>query len=385
MKKFSFFSILFLLNSSLLFSQVAINIDGSPPDSSSILDVNSTNKGVLIPRMNFEQRNAIRNPGEGLIVYCSNCTEFGSGVLSIYLEGIWQNFLSGCPAPLAPVEGTHIPDLTQITWNWNPVPIALGYKWSAYDDFNTATDMGLETSMTETGLTCGPIYTRYVWSYNNCGHSLAAILSQATIYCWSCGDSLTINHVTGRVSPFDKTVTYGTVNNIPGETSKCWITSNLGADHQADAVNDASNASAGWYWQFNQMQGYEHSGTKRTPSSLWKTPIDENINWQPANDPCALEINNGWRLPTITEWSNLVTGGSWTNWNGPWNSALKLHAAGYLGYSDGVLSNRGVVGHYWSISQGSRTHGFSLGFNSGSCGMFYDPKASGFTIRCIRD
>ena len=59
----------------------------------------------------------------------------------------------------------------------------------------------------------------------------------------------------GTVAPVDKTVTYGTVTNIPGETSKCWITSNLGADHQATAVNDATEASAGWYWQFNRHTG----------------------------------------------------------------------------------------------------------------------------------
>jgi hypothetical protein len=60
-----------------------------------------------------------------------------------------------------------------------------------------------------------------------------------------CGSSLTISHVAGAVAPVNKTVTYGTVTNIPGETSKCWITSNLGADHQATAVSDATEPSAG--------------------------------------------------------------------------------------------------------------------------------------------
>ena len=115
-----------------------------------------------------------------------------------------------------------------------------------------------------------------------------------------------INHVaSGGVAPVDKTVTYGTVTNIPGETSKCWITSNLGADHQATAVNDATEASAGWYWQFNRMQGYKHDGTTRTPNTTWITSINENLDWQAANDPCALELGNGWRIPTYTEWTNV--------------------------------------------------------------------------------
>ena len=64
----------------------------------------------------------------------------------------------------------------------------------------------------------------------------------------ACGDNLTVNHlVTNGVAPVDKTVTYGTVTGIPGEPTKCWITSNLGSDHQANAVDDATEESAGWY------------------------------------------------------------------------------------------------------------------------------------------
>jgi hypothetical protein len=48
----------------------------------------------------------------------------------------------------------------------------------------------------------------------------------------------------------NKTTTCGTVNNIPGEPAKCWITSNLGSDHQATAVNDNTEPLAGWYCQF---------------------------------------------------------------------------------------------------------------------------------------
>ena len=53
----------------------------------------------------------------------------------------------------------------------------------------------------------------------------------------------------------------GTVTGIPGETTKCWITSNLGASQQATAVNASTQASSGWYWQFNRKQGYKYDGT----------------------------------------------------------------------------------------------------------------------------
>ncbi|MCX6277714.1 MAG: hypothetical protein NT004_06435 [Bacteroidetes bacterium] len=73
---------------------------------------------------------------------------------------------------------------------------------------------------------------------------------------WTCGMPITINHTAGELSPVTKTTTYSTVTGIPGEAAKCWITSNLGSDHQATAVSDATEPSAGWYWQFNRKQGF---------------------------------------------------------------------------------------------------------------------------------
>ena len=46
--------------------RTSINDDGATPDSSAILDVQSTDKGILIPRMTTIQRNAISMPATGL-------------------------------------------------------------------------------------------------------------------------------------------------------------------------------------------------------------------------------------------------------------------------------------------------------------------------------
>jgi trimeric autotransporter adhesin len=50
-------------------AQVAINTDGSVPDNSAMLDVKSTAKGLLLPRMTQAQRNAIVSPANGLMIY----------------------------------------------------------------------------------------------------------------------------------------------------------------------------------------------------------------------------------------------------------------------------------------------------------------------------
>jgi hypothetical protein len=214
----------------------------------------------------------------------------------------------------------------------------------------------------------------------------ASLSDNVNIRFWSCGLPLAVNHVTaGGVAPVAKSVAYGTVTNIPGATSKCWITRNLGASQQATAVSDATEASAGWYWQFNRKQGYKHDGTTRTPNTAWVSSISETSDWIPANDPCTLELGAGWRIPTNAECTAVDASGNWTNWNGPWNSGLKMHAAGYLYYSGGSLDYRGSGGSYWSSSQLSATNGWYLDFNSGYSDMDSSLKAGGFSLRCLRD
>ena len=200
-----------------------------------------------------------------------------------------------------------------------------------------------------------------------------------------CGKTITVRHVAGDVAPVTKTVTYGTVTNIPGEPSKCWITQNLGADRQATAVDDATEASAGWYWQFNRKQGYKHDGTTRTPNTAWISSIRENSGWLAANDPCTIELGSGWRIPTNTEWNNVRNAGNWSNWKGPWDSGLKLHAAGHLYYSDGSLGSRGSSGDCWSSTQDGNSFGRYLYFSSSNCGVYYGNKAYGSALRCLRD
>src|SRR5665647_1005005 len=89
MKKIYLIIVILLLNRSILFSQVAINADGSAADNSAMLDVKSTSKGLLPPRMTHAQINAIANPADGLLVYCTDCGSNGLGSLSMFMAGAW--------------------------------------------------------------------------------------------------------------------------------------------------------------------------------------------------------------------------------------------------------------------------------------------------------
>ena len=57
------------------FSQnVSINTTGNAADTSAILDISSTSKGLLVPRMTQAQRTAIYTPADGLLVYQNDGT-----------------------------------------------------------------------------------------------------------------------------------------------------------------------------------------------------------------------------------------------------------------------------------------------------------------------
>lgn len=65
---------------------VGINNDNSSPDNSAMLDVKSTDKGFLTPRMTESQRNAISSPATGLLIFQTD----GSSGFYYYDGSAWQ-------------------------------------------------------------------------------------------------------------------------------------------------------------------------------------------------------------------------------------------------------------------------------------------------------
>ena len=81
------FFILFSLSTT---AQVGINATDSNPDPSAMLDVASTDKGVLISRMGSSQRTMISNPANGLMVYDTITTSFW-----YYDDNKWNEIRNG--------------------------------------------------------------------------------------------------------------------------------------------------------------------------------------------------------------------------------------------------------------------------------------------------
>ncbi|MCX6306499.1 MAG: hypothetical protein NT040_16165 [Bacteroidetes bacterium] len=345
MKKLILLITLLFFSNGFLCSQVGINASNSAPDPSAGLDVNFTNKGLLMPRVALTAINSalpVTAPAVGLLVY-------NTAVAGTQPDNVMPGYYCWNGTrwiPVLPPQGANVGDM--LYWN--------GMQWVSVPVGTNGQFLTLKNGVPAWG-------------------ALTAL----------CGMPLTIGHIAGTVAPVNKTVTYGTVANIPGEPSKCWITCNLGAGQQPVSMDDAGEAPAGWYWQFNRMQGYMHDGSNRTPDTEWISGIVENADWQPSNDPCTLELGAGWRIPTSAEWTNVDAAGDWSDWNGPWNSALKIHAAGYLHGSNGSLTGRGSNGTYWSSTQDGAANSLYLDFYYGGCIMYSNSKAFGFPVRCLRN
>src|SRR5258707_8727650 len=52
----------------------AAGIGTVTPNASSLLEIKSTTKGILIPRMTKKERDAIASPAKGLLIYQTNYT-----------------------------------------------------------------------------------------------------------------------------------------------------------------------------------------------------------------------------------------------------------------------------------------------------------------------
>ncbi len=86
-----------------LLERLSITDDGNvgigtiTPTASALLDVNSTTKGFLPPRMTNTQREAISNPAVGLMIYCTNCGVYGEW--QGFNGATWTNMIGGAATP----------------------------------------------------------------------------------------------------------------------------------------------------------------------------------------------------------------------------------------------------------------------------------------------
>jgi hypothetical protein len=82
---------LMLLFTSTTFAQVGVGT--TTPATSAMLEVKSSSKGFLPPRMTYAERQAISSPEIGLMIYCTNCGLGGQA--QVYNGTVWTNMIGG--------------------------------------------------------------------------------------------------------------------------------------------------------------------------------------------------------------------------------------------------------------------------------------------------
>lgn len=184
-------------------------------------------------------------------------------------------------------------------------------------------------------------------------------------------------------------------------TGKTWMDRNLGATQAATSSTDEN--SYGDLFQWGRSADGHQLRTSSTTSTLsstdqpsngdfiliqnapcdWRSPENTNL-WQGVdgvNNPCP----SGYRLPTNTELNEeRLSWGNDNNATGAFASPLKLPMAGGRNVGNGSLSTVGTFGHYWT-STVSSTKSLILGIASNNAGMGTYLRASGASVRCLKD
>jgi hypothetical protein len=117
MKTLLFLVLSFLSLINISNAQMGINSTGTAPNASAMLDVSSTTKGLLPPRMTSAQKNAITNPADGLLVFDTNTQSYW-----FRQSGAWTELSNGNPWTLSGIAGNEIKNTNSGGfWSANPM------------------------------------------------------------------------------------------------------------------------------------------------------------------------------------------------------------------------------------------------------------------------
>jgi len=181
---FMFFSFFYQMNAQN--GGVGINEDGSAPDSSAILDLNSTNKGFLPPRMTEAQKNSISNPAQALIIYQ---TDNSPGFY--FFDGTtWQAMMAPPPSPYPAGtvycngSPTDIVDVTSLTGKiWMDRNLGASQVATSSTDANSYGDL-YQWGRAADGHQCRTSDTTYTLSSIDQPTHGDFILAPSSPYCW---------------------------------------------------------------------------------------------------------------------------------------------------------------------------------------------------------
>ncbi len=388
-------------------------IGGETADSTALLDLQSTEKGFLLPRLTNAERDAIARPAKGLMIYHTEkkCVQVNIGSAEM---PAWRCIslmqLASMPELITfqvnSVTATAALGGGRVTSDGGNPVIARGVVWS-----EAANPVVALSSKTTDGSGSGnfnslisglnPGTTYYLRAY--------ATNSQGTAYG---------NQIVFSTPGLDSAFALECGAYVASGEWRNFMCFNLGSAYTGDVPNRLLTPS----WEING--GYWHWGVQETVApgpagsgaeaanavaiAGWKNGYTEDVvyGWsieeKRSNDPCP----PGFKVPSAREWLEVFTYNTvtpiGTNWiAGATNygtgirigNSLFLPAAGERSVYDGELLGRGAYGAYWtSESEINQNAAFYLYFDQTSVryeeneAPEFPPNTSpfaGLSVRCI--
>ena len=179
-----------------------------------------------------------------------------------------------------------------------------------------------------------------------------------------------------------------------------WATCNVGADNPEDygdyfAWGETQPKDTYDWGTYQYCMGNSTTLTKYcSNSSYGYNGFTDNLTTLlPEDDAATFNWGSDWRMPTETEWQELLTNTivTWTTQNGVNGSrftasngnSLFLPAAGYR--RGGELSGVGSSGGDWSsaLNTGYPRYAWYFGFDSG-CSLYDNSRGYGYSVRAVR-
>jgi uncharacterized protein (TIGR02145 family) len=417
-KIFLIIGLITLLNSNFTMGQIGKKIGNNPflKDRSAVLELESTSKGFLPPRLTIEKKNSISNPATGLLVYCTDNISYGE--LQYYDGTKWVNMM-GFVSPVLDVISITSSSATALTvqssvTNEGTYSVTSRGFVIALDSINppdTSNKLIESSKLAGTG---------------TFSSTITNLVSGTTLNIRAYASVNTGTLTYTAYSSIMKFPVPGVNATITSPTGKVWMDRNLGANNTPTAFDDYQNYGNLYQWgrgsdghqvvSFNDKTianpNSNTTSTKYTSGSSTRFIIggtgtfifdwrvsSNNFLWDGVNsinNPCP----NGFRLPTNTEANaeaNLIMANSNTNKRIAAFALLKLTASGYRYVEVGQFIETGVTGRYWTSTtggtyvpgngipgQGPGVYHFFI--SSSSAGTSNQTtRASGFSVRCIQD
>jgi uncharacterized protein (TIGR02145 family) len=354
-----------------------------------LLDIQSSDGGVLLPRLTTTERSAINNPATSLLIFntTTSCLEMNLGTPAVP-DWVRLNCRSGVVQSLDCSNAVVSGSLTS-------GQLASGVSASVpYTGGNGGVHSGQTvTSTGVTGLTATLSSGDFASGAGNLTYAITGTPA-------SGGTASFALNIGGQTCTLDVTVAVcrAKVNATDYINFMCY---NLGA-----ANTSADPFTPGWeinggYWQWGRSAQAAAGPTATDPKngaiSGWNTTNAPNGSWadgsKTANDPCPA----GYRIPTKAQWEGVSANNTKTN-VGSFNSSatnygagkkfgnqLMLPAAGVRDYDGGALDSRGYYGGYWSSAEYDDDSAWSMYFVSSVASTGNDFRTGGLSVRCVAE